>query len=403
MNVLLLTLIDFYTLETSNIYTDLMQEFVDQGHNVYIISPTEKRNKHKTQLLIKEKYQILKLKIGNIQKTNTIEKGISTILLDGQFKSGIKKYFSDIKFDLILYSTPPISFSKTIAYIKRKCGAFTYLLLKDIFPQNAVDLGILRRNLLHKFIYMYFRIKEQRLYINSDMIGCMSEENVRYVINHNPQISSEKVELNPNTIKYKPLTMNRTRKEILNEFGVDYTHTVFIYGGNLGKPQGIEFLCQCLKAVDNFNGVTNIIVGSGTEYQKIKSFIEDNGIVNSILVPYLEKDKFDQLLCASDVGLIFLDNRFTIPNYPSRLLSYLQASLPILMSSDSSTDLKNHILDWNIGLWNKSDDLKTFVQNYKSLLIKEIRIELSNNSLKVLKEKFDVSFSFDTIIKHINN
>ena len=40
-----------------------------------------------------------------------------------------------------------------------------------------------------------------------------------------------------------------------------------------------------------------------------------------------------------DVGLIFLDKRFTIPNFPSRLLSYMQASMPVLAATDVNTDI----------------------------------------------------------------
>ena len=96
-------------------------------------------------------------------------------------------YFADIKFDLILYSTPPITFYKAIEYVKKRDGAKTYLLLKDIFPQNAVDLGMMSKTGLKGLIYKYFRKKEKKLYAISDKIGCMSQANVDYVLKHNHQ------------------------------------------------------------------------------------------------------------------------------------------------------------------------------------------------------------------------
>ena len=86
---------------------------------------------------------ILRLKIGNIQKVNSIEKGISTILIEPLFINGIKKYFSNVRFDLVLYATPPITFAKVIKFIKKRDRAKSYLMLKDIFPQNSLDLGML--------------------------------------------------------------------------------------------------------------------------------------------------------------------------------------------------------------------------------------------------------------------
>ena len=105
----------------------------------------EKRNGKDTVLVEKEKIKILNLRIGNIQKTNIIEKGISTILVSSQFKNAIKQYFSDVKFDLVLYSTPPITLLSAVGYVKRRDDAKTYLLLKDIFPQNAVDLEMMTK------------------------------------------------------------------------------------------------------------------------------------------------------------------------------------------------------------------------------------------------------------------
>ena len=96
---------------------------------------------------------ILKLKIGNTQKTNIIEKGISTILIEGQLIRAIKKYFSDIKFDLVLYATPPVTIAGTVRYIKKRDGALSYLMLKDIFPQNAVDLKMLKKK---GMLYAFF-------------------------------------------------------------------------------------------------------------------------------------------------------------------------------------------------------------------------------------------------------
>ncbi|KII50801.1 hypothetical protein QR19_15085, partial [Enterococcus faecalis] len=141
-----------------------------------------------------------KLKIGNIQKTNLLEKGISTIQIEQQFINGIKHYFSDIKFDLVVYSTPPVTFAKVVDFIKKRDNCKSYLLLKDIFPQNAVDLGKISKKSL---IYKYFRKKEVSLYEVSDYIGTMSEKNSQYILHHNEFDRRKIVEINPNSIRIK--------------------------------------------------------------------------------------------------------------------------------------------------------------------------------------------------------
>ena len=122
MRLLFISLLDFSSFNDRNIYTDLLREFIKNGHEIYCVSPTERRTGIKTHLT--GDGHILRLSIGNIQKTNIIEKGISTLLVETQFKQAIKTYFSDIKFDLVLYTTPPITFVSVVQYIKKRDNVF---------------------------------------------------------------------------------------------------------------------------------------------------------------------------------------------------------------------------------------------------------------------------------------
>ena len=120
MNILFLTLLDFVSIDEKGIYTDLLRQFFNHNHMLHIISPTEKRKQQPTRLVDNGNCKILKLQIGNTQKTNVIEKGISTITLECKFQWAIKNYFSDVKFDLVIYTTPPITLQKAISYVKNE-------------------------------------------------------------------------------------------------------------------------------------------------------------------------------------------------------------------------------------------------------------------------------------------
>lgn len=134
---------------------------------------------------------ILNVKTLNIQKTNIEEKGIGTLLIENQFKAAIKKHLSDVRFDLITYSTPTITFTNVVKYLKKKnLDAISYLQLKAIFPQNAVDIGMFGEKSLFNW---FFRKKEKALYKVSDFIGCMSPANVEFVLKHNPEVKADRV------------------------------------------------------------------------------------------------------------------------------------------------------------------------------------------------------------------
>lgn len=372
-----LSLSRFDDVNARGIYSDLMREFIRRGNEVYIASPTERRFGKPTHLIEQPHCQILKIRTLNIQKTNVIEKGIGTLLLERQFDKAIRKYWGDIKFDLVLYATPPITFNKVIEGIKKRCGARSYLMLKDIFPQNAVDLSMMKEGgLLHKM----FRKKERRLYEISDRIGCMSPANVEYVLTHNPDIDKSKVELCPNAIEPVdiPKLSENERKDLLAKLDIPSNKTIFIYGGNLGKPQGIDFLLKVVEANESRSDSYIVIVGGGTEYPKIAGWFAEHKPQNSKLISALPKNDYDKLIRAADVGLIFLDPRFTIPNFPSRLLSYLENSMPVLLATDANTDMGRIAEENNFGLWSLSGDLHTFIANMD---------KLANESIKKVGEK----------------
>lgn len=399
MNVLFLTLLSFESLQERNIYTDLLREFVKNGHEVFVISPSERRENKTTHVVKEDHVSILRLQIGNTQKTNIIEKGISTLLIEPQFKSGIKKYFSNVKFDLVLYSTPPITLVSAVEYVKKRDGAKTYLLLKDIFPQNAVDIGIMNKSGLRGLLYKHFRRQEKKLYRISDRIGCMSQANVDYVIKHNPEVDPKIVEACPNSIDVIDKSVDaETRRAIRAKYEIPQDKKVFVYGGNLGKPQGVPFLIECLRKCQDIDNAYFLIVGDGTEYSILENYVETEKPKNVKLMKRLPKEDYDTMVGACDVGLIFLDHRFTIPNFPSRLLAYMQAKLPVLAVTDPNTDIGKVITEGGFGWWCESND----AENVKMLIQGAVATDNETakyNGWEYLKRNYSTERSYGIIMK----
>ena len=133
MNILFLTISRMDGIDAHGIYHDLLRQFRDNGHNVYIISPYEARVGRDTEYRFENGVHELHIRIGNITKCGKIEKGISMLKLEKQYLNALKHYFSDVCFDLVLYPTPPITLAGVVKYIKKRDNAITYLMLKDIF------------------------------------------------------------------------------------------------------------------------------------------------------------------------------------------------------------------------------------------------------------------------------
>lgn len=397
MKILFLTLSRMKDVSSRGIYQDLMRYLRDNGHDVYIVSPIERKYGEKSHVIDKDGVKILRVRTLNIFKTNVIEKGLATVLLERQYKNAIKKYFNNVDFDIVLYSTPPITFTNVVKFVKStNNGCRSYLLLKDIFPQNAVDLGMFSSS---SPIYWYFRYKEKQLYMASDKIGCMSPANVKFVLEHNDYVNPDKVEVAPNSVE---LSERRIvdRTAMRRKYGLPEDKPVFIYGGNLGKPQGIGYLRECLEKLSGREDCYFLVVGDGTEFPALKEWYDKTKPVNVQVHSRLPKEDYDALVQSCDVGLIFLDNRFTIPNYPSRLLSYLEYKMPIIAATDVNTDIGTLAEENGYGLWCESKNPDEFVSCVDRILENPARIsEMGERGYQFLKDNYLVEHTAKRILE----
>ena len=399
MNVLFMTIGKMDNIEEHTIYCDLLRYFRDAGHSVYTISPYEKRTGLQTAYEEKNGIHMLHVRTGNVTgMVSLIEKGLAQLSIEPIFIKAIKKYYSNVKFDLVMYSTPPITFCNAIEYVKRRDNAKTYLLLKDIFPQNAVDIGMMSKSGIKGHLYKFFRNKEKKLYGLSDYIGCMSPANVEYVKQNNPEIDDYRVEVCPNCIEVVDKSINaEERRSIRKKYDIPLEKRVFVYGGNLGKPQGIDFLIECLHSQENSKDNYFLIVGDGTEYGKIEEFVKSSNQNNIRLMKRLPQEDYDTMVGACDVGMIFLDHRFTIPNFPSRVLSYMQAKIPVLACTDPNTDIGKIIEEAGFGSWCESNDVNGFVECVNKIM--QIQ-SVAEKEWNYLNKYYSTRNGYDIIMKH---
>ncbi len=400
MKILFITLSRIQSITQSGIYTDLLRKFKENNHDLYIVSPNERRYGKATNQTEVNGLKILNPWTPNIQKTNIFEKIISTLLIEYIFLYKIKKNIDVNNLDLIIYTTPPITFTNLILYLQKKSNAKKYLLLKDIFPQNAVDLNFLNKN---TFTYKYFRNKEKLLYQISDHIGCMSKANLNYIIKNNSFLDSSKIEINPNTLDIDYKKNSNTDINIYSKYNIPKNKTLFIFGGNLGKPQGVNYLIKNIKFSSSINNAFFIIVGDGTEFLYLKKWIFNNKLNNVMLIKELDKNNYDNLLKVCHVGLISLSPLFTIPNFPSRLLSYLENKMPVICTTDNFTDIgiiaKKNNFGFSCNILNK----ELFKNYVNKLTSRSLRKNMGRNGFNFLQKEYNVNITYRNIINKLQN
>ena len=402
-NVLFFTS-DYPEKSKGNLYVDLVQEFINQGHHVFVVVPCERKYGKKTTITKTQNLTVIRAKSLNFRgDVSLLEKGIATLGFYYWYPYMMNKYCKNVRFDLVLCATLPITYARVMQLVHRRDAACVYLLQKDFFPQSAVDLGILKKGTLK---YRLFRNLEKKMFRNADAIGVISPKNVQYLLEHNAFLAKDKVEVCPNSIipdTWEKILLKKSQRQVIREkYKIPLDKVVFIYGGNISRAQGIDFICDVARNAGQCENAYFLFVGNGNEYSRLADEIEKLQANNVKILSYLPKEDYDDLLAACDVGLVFLDPRFTIANIPSRTLSHMNMGQPILAATDEYTDYKELLQNNNIGLWSASKDIGSFITNLRQMIASEdMRKVMGENARTYLEKEWNAKRTYEIIIRHI--
>ncbi len=394
----ILFLFQVFDFEKSTIYLDLVRECRDRGHEVSIIAGTSDIGKPDADGVVEvEGIKTVYMRLPDQFGAGSAKKALIQMSIPGRIKKLLKSFFDDETFDIIAYPTPPITLAPVLKYCGRHYRrAMKYLMLKDIFPQNAVDLSMFS---VSSPIYKYYRHLEKKLYRYSDRIGCMSEANIKYIRKNNPEIPEDKLEYFPNTaaVRELPKTVDNSPSGNLR----------IVFGGNMGRPQDIEGLLSSIKKCGQraeLNDVFFYFIGDGTESRKIESFVKNIKPANFTYKHQMPREEYEQLINNADAGLISLSADFTIPNFPSRLLSYMQKAKPVLAVTDDATDIGKCITeDARCGHAVRAGDPEGFISGIRWLKANKEKLpELGMNGRRYFEKHFNSGISVDILEKAVS-
>lgn len=394
MNILFIT-ISWPIKGSYNLYSDLMLEFVEHGHSVYAASISG-NSLYNTCLSVENGVNVLRVSSGSVQRNNKYIKVINSFMAGIKIRHAVVKYFHNISLDLIIFTTPPITMILDIIRLKHYFKAPLYLLLKDIWPQDTVDIGGMRKG---SIVWSVFRWLEKKTYKVSDYIGCMSPASKKYILKENTYIDKKKVEVCPNSQKDRFITANQ-KVTLRSKYGIPEESVLFIYGGNIGIAQGIDFLFDIAREVKKDRKKYLMIVGGGTEFERLDEGLSKIAANNVSLLPTVDKYEYDMLVSASDVGLILLHPNAEVPNFPSRLLSYIHAGKPVISAVDEATDIGDITEYYGCGRCCRNGDIDEFVKAMEHFMDRKNRIKAGENARKLFMNCYTTEKGYNIIIKH---
>ncbi len=385
MNILFVMLIYDDPKSGRGFYTDLVQKINSTEHDVTVIAPSVDGFVGMRQ---ENGVTVIRAKTGKLFEVHKVVKGINNLLLPSAFQKALDKHIKDTSFDWIVSPTPPITLAPLIAKLKKRYRCRSYLILRDIFPQNARDLGLINNSM----IFNFFRRKEKRMYGISDIIGCMSQGNVDYVRNHNPELDPGKVTILYNWIGFEQSEpeLTETRQQLRTRFEIQ-DKFVALFGGNLGKPQGIDAILDLADTVKKTHpDILFMLMGNGTERNHIQNVIKQKCLDNVQLRPFLPRNDYLKLASVCDLGLVNLSKVSTTPNIPLRTFAYWASELPVLASLDAATDIGKIIDRAKGGLWSLTGDLESYRANLLALYDNdEGRVQMGKNGKQAVVTHYE--------------
>ena len=361
---------------------DLACEMAAQGHKVTVIIPSHTTT-NSSQIQQSHGYRVLKLKAPKTKDINYISRTLNEIAMPYFMIYNLRR--SDLKserWDGVIWYSPSIFHGPLIKFLKKANQCKSYLILRDIFPDWALEVGLIKKGP----IYQFFAAVAAFQYSLSDVIGVQTEGNLKYI--KDITVSYEnKVEVLPNWLGnavQSPCTI-RVNDTLLAG------RTIFVYAGNMGVAQGMDILIELAYRFEYRRDLGFLFVGRGDAVKKLKEISKRHLLTNTLFYDEIEPTQITDLYAQCHIGMIALDSRHKSHNIPGKFLSYLQSGLPVLANVNKGNDIAHLIRDQQVGQVCDINNLDKLVE-CANLLIEQViqDKQISDRCRALFNEKYSV-------------
>jgi glycosyltransferase involved in cell wall biosynthesis len=319
---------------------DLSLEFAKQGHLVTVIVAAPDLE---LPFRIQEwrGVRIGRLKSPRTKNIGYVRRTLNEFLMPFAMLRNLRKSpLVTERWDGIAWYSPTIFLGPMVSALKRASGCRSYLIIRDIFPEWAADIGLMGRGLP----YRVFKAIANYQYSVADVIGVQTPGNRTYFMNWLKR-PNRRVQVLQNWLAYAPasgcsISINTT---------VLAGRKIFVYAGNMGVAQGMGILLDLAERLRHRADIGFLFVGRGSDAQRLRADAKQRGLENVVFFDEIDPDEIAGLYAQCHVGLVALDSRHKTHNIPGKFLSYMQAGLPVLASINPGNDLVDLISSEQVG------------------------------------------------------
>ena len=348
---------------------ELAQELQARGHEVTVITTWPEYNLDQTttarvyaELENEAGIRVIRVKTLPHHNVNYIVRGLSQLLMPLQFLIKLRKYKIRPQ-GLIVYS-PPLPLALVGSWFRRS-GVRTLLNIQDLFPQNAIDLGILRSKAQIKF----FKALEHFAYKTSDIVTVHSEGNRQMLLQQQPEFAA-KIKLLHNWVDVDHHNNAQATVDFKKTWGITQKH-VAVFAGVMGPSQYLDLILNIAAQMQDRSDLLFLMVGDGKEKQRLQELVKQTGLNNVRFEGFISRDVYPDLLAACSIGLVCLSPQNQTPVVPGKILGHMAAGLPVAAFLHTTSDAHSMIAEAGCGISANSGNLNACVKALRDLLANE--------------------------------
>ncbi len=368
---------------------DLSRELVRQGHQLTVLLPTSGTDQA-WRLDDWEGVRVLRLRSPKTKDVGYVRRTLSEFWMPFAMRRQLKRSpLAHERFDGVVWYSPSIFHGPLVQALKRHSRCPSYLIIRDIFPEWAVDMGLMGRGLP----YWAFDVVVRYQYAVADVIGVQTPGNLAY-FGRWRQRQGRTLEVLQNWLG-KPAQARCPIR--LNETALA-ERKVFVYAGNMGIAQGMDIVLDLAELLKTCADVGFLLVGRGSDAGRLIGSAKDRKLDNVLFHDEIHPDEIPDLFAQCSAGIVALDPRHRSHNIPGKFLTYMQSGLPVLANVNAGNDLAQMIRDQQVGQVCESNDPLVLKQLAEQLLK---QVEIDANLPKRCKALFKKQFAVEAAAQQI--
>ncbi len=385
-------------------WNQMSRYFAQRGHKVAVLAGTvhyatnEKLAKYKGHIVVKEEdcpgVTVYRCYVSESYNKNYLGRcwGYISFVLSGIF-AGLKIERPDI----IISSSPPLTVGIIGWVIRRRFRKLPMIFeVRDLWPESAIDTGVLTNPFLIKLGYALERLS----YRESTWINVLTPAFYDVMLQRK-NVREDRLSMLPNAADLDIFQPGPRNNWVRQKYNIEDRFLV-IYTGGLGVANHVIQFVEAARAFDD-DSARFMVVGDGMHRRMLEEKVKEWGLNNVIFTGFRPKREVVDICAAADVCCAVLKKVDTFKTvYPNKVFDYMASARPTVVAIDGVA--RKLVEDAQCGFFVEPENSEQLAQTLKNLQADpQLRKQMGENGLRYVRENFDRKKVADQYINIIEN